>query len=174
MNIDMDVFLLPAILLVILVVVRILVKRFQKRKAWQYRLSSGLLSKAERSFYGVLSRAAGIDHVVFAKVRIADALAPAKGMGRSNWQSAFNAISSKHFDFLLCDPLDCSIQLAVELDDASHDSERSGKRDRLINQACESAGLPLLRVKAARSYSETDIRKRIETLVSPQEAGAGE
>lgn len=165
---NMDVFLLPAILLVVLVVVRILLQGIQGRKSLQYRRHPYLLSKAERSFYGVLVQAAGDDYLVFAKVRIADALTPAKGMGRSSRQSALNAISSKHFDFLLCDPSDCSIQLAVELDDASHGAERSRKRDRLVNEACESAGLPLLRVKAARSYAIADIRHNIEALLFPQ------
>lgn len=125
------------------------------------------MNKAERSFYGVLVQEASSDYLVFPKVRIADVLNPVKGMGKSGRQSAFNAISSKHFDFLLCDPSDCSVRLAVELDDASHDAERSRKRDRLVNQACESAGLPLLRVKAARSYAAPDIRNRIEALLSP-------
>lgn len=166
---NMEVLLLPAILLVILVVIRILVTGVQNGRKWQYRRHRYLLSNAERSFYGVLVQATGSEHLVFAKVRIADVLEPVRGMGRSNRQSAFNAISSKHFDFLLCDPSDCSIQLAVELDDTSHDSERSRKRDRLVNRACESAGLQLLRVKAARSYAATDIRNRIDALLSPPE-----
>lgn len=162
----MDVFVLPAILLLALVVLQILVKTIQKKNSWQYRRRPYLLSKAERSFYGVLVQACGADYIVCPKVRIADALTPAEGMGRPNRQSAFNAISSKHFDFLVCSPSDCSIQLAVELDDASHGSGRSRKRDRLVNEACESAGLPLLRVKAARSYAATDLHNRIDALLS--------
>jgi hypothetical protein len=132
----------------------------------RYRLTR-LLSPAERSFYGVLAQATGEEWRVFAKVRIADVLTPQKGMSRSRWQSAFNAISAKHFDFLLCNPGDCSPKLAVELDDSSHQRSVRKKRDRLVDAACESAGLPLLRIKAARSYVVADLRKWIDAALLP-------
>ena len=81
----------------------VLIRLFAPRREAAYRQKE-FLSPAERSFLDVLSQAAGDEWRVFAKVRIADVLTPAKGMSRSRWQSAFNAISAKHFDFLLCDP----------------------------------------------------------------------
>jgi hypothetical protein len=132
-----------------------------------YQLSKYLLSKAERSFYGVLIQAIGSSGLVFSKVRVADVIAPKKGLSRSDWQRAFNAISSKHLDFIICDPGDCSIQLAIELDDSSHGSAKAQKRDNLLNGACESAGLPLLRIKAAKSYVVADIQGLIQEAISP-------
>lgn len=81
----------------------VLIRLFAPRREAAYRQKE-FLSSAERSFLGVLNQAADDDWGVFAKMRIADVLTPAKGMSRSRWQSAFNAISAKHFDFLLCDP----------------------------------------------------------------------
>ncbi len=130
-----------------------------------YRRRPYLLSKAERSFYGVLIQAVNGNALVFSKVRVADVLAPVKGLNRSNWQQSFNRISAKHFDFILCDPLDCSIKLAIELDDASHGSLQRQKRDAFLEKACESANLPLLRVKAARGYVITDIRHQIGEII---------
>lgn len=131
-----------------------------------YQLSKYLFSKAERSFYGVLVQAIGSSGLVFSKVRVADVITPKKGLNRSDWQRAFNAISSKHLDFVICDPGDCSIKLAVELDDSSHGSAKAQKRDKLLNGACESAGLPLLRIKAAKSYVVADIQRLVREAIS--------
>ena len=132
-----------------------------------YRRKPYLLSKAERSFYGVLTQAVGDKALIFSKVRVADVLAPQKGLNRSSWQRAFNQISAKHFDFLLCDPQDCAVKLAIELDDASHGSAKRQKRDAFLEQACESAGLPLLRIRAARGYGVADIRQQVEAMLFP-------
>lgn len=132
-----------------------------------YRRKPYLLSKAERSFYGVLTQAVGGKALIFSKVRVADVLTPQNGLNRSNWQRAFNQISAKHVDFLLCDPQNCAIKLAIELDDASHGSAKRQKRDAFLEQACESAGLPLLRIRAARGYGVADIRQQIETVLYP-------
>ncbi|MAX55482.1 MAG: hypothetical protein CL537_08235 [Alcanivoracaceae bacterium] len=141
----------------------------QKKRAsgevFGYRGKRYLLSKAERSFYGVLTQAVGDKVLIFSKVRVADVLTPQKGLNRSNWQRAFNQISAKHVDFLLCDPQDCAVKLAIELDDASHGSAKRQKRDAFLEQACESAGLPLLRIRAARGYGVADIRQQIETVL---------
>ncbi|MGK0393922.1 DUF2726 domain-containing protein [Alcanivorax borkumensis] len=139
--------------------------------AFGYRRKPYLLSKAERSFYGVLTQAVGDKALIFSKVRVADVLTPQKGLNRSNWQRAFNPISAKHVDFLLCDPQDCAVKLAIELDDASHGSASRQKRDAFLEQACESAGLPLLRIRAARGYVVADIRQQIEAILFP---GTGE
>ena len=132
-----------------------------------YRRKPYLLSKAERSFYGVLTQAVGGKALIFSKVRVADVLAPQKGLNRSNWQQAFNKISAKHLDFLLCDPQDCAVKLAIELDDASHGSAKRQKRDAFLERACESAGLPLLRIRAARGYGVADIRQQVEAVLFP-------
>ena len=132
-----------------------------------YRRKPYLLSKAERSFYGVLSQAVGDKALMFSKVRVADVLAPQKGHNRANWQRAFNQISAKHVDFLLCDPQDSAVKLAIELDDASHGSAKRQKRDAFLEQACESAGLPLLRIRAARGYGVADIRQQVEAILFP-------
>jgi len=140
--------------------------------AFGYRRKPYLLSKAERSFYGVLTQAVGDKALIFSKVRVADVLAPQKGLNRSNWQQAFNKISAKHLDFLLCDPQDCAVKLAIELDDASHGSAKRQKRDAFLEQACKSPGLPLLRIRAARGYGVADIRQQVEAVLFPVQQGS--
>lgn len=158
------------LLVIIVVVVAVLLLRKPSSSGsgqYSYRRKPYLLSKAERSFYGVLSQAVGDNALIFSKVRVADVLAPQKGLNRSGWQQAFNKISAKHVDFLLCDPQDCAVKLAIELDDASHGSAKRQKRDAFLERACESAGLPLLRIRAARGYGVVDIRQQIEAVLFP-------
>ena len=162
-------FVLALILMGGLILLGILLRLLGLKTRPGYRLTH-LLTPAELSFYGVLTQAVGEDWRVFSKVRLADVITPEKGLSRSRWQSAFNAISSKHLDFLLCDPADCSPSLAVELDDKSHQRRSRQKRDRLVDDACQSAGLPLLRIKAARTYVVADLRRQIEDALTPTES----
>lgn len=98
------------------------------------------------------------DAVIFGKVRVADILSPAKGQSRSNWQKAFNRISVKHFDFVICSPDTLYVQSVVELDDKSHAKGKRADRDRFIESACDSAGVTLHRVKAASAYNVAEVR----------------
>lgn len=161
----MDFLLIAVIVIIGIALLLALSKGKGRAQTPPYQLSKYLLSKAERSFYGVLVQAVGNSGLVFSKVRIADVITPRKGMDRSTWQRAFNAIAAKHFDFLICDPQDCSVRLAVELDDSSHSSFKGQKRDNFINSACVSAGLPLLRVKASQGYVVSDIQGQVEALL---------
>src|SRR5262245_27786766 len=78
-----------------------------------------LLTPTEQSFFLALEQAVNRRYRIFCQVRIADVLKP-KGSGGSYW-SAFNRISQKHFDFVLCDLQTFEVVMAIELDDQSHD-----------------------------------------------------
>lgn len=163
----MKAILLAVIVIVAAVLFLALVKGKGGSRKFPYQSLKFLLSKAERSFYGVLVQAIGNSGLVFSKVRVADVITPQKGFNGSDRQRAFNAISSKHFDFVICDPDDCSFKLAIELDDSSHGLAKAQKSDNLLNGACESAGLPLLRIKAAKGYVVADLRRQVEEAISP-------
>lgn len=125
-----------------------------------------LLTPAERSFYEVLKLATSPDFKVFSKVRIADILKPTTGISRKNYMRAFNRISSKHFDFVLCKSDDLSIAVVVELDDSSHKKDRAKRRDNFVNRACIDAGLPIARFVAKQSYKVEDIGKEVAIAIS--------
>jgi hypothetical protein len=48
-------------------------------------------------------------------------------LGSSARKKAFNKISAKHFDFLLCDREELSVACAIELDDVSQFQAPAGK-----------------------------------------------
>lgn len=128
---------------------------------FSYERIDTLFSPAERSFLGVLTQAVEEKGVVFGKVRVADVLRPAKGLSRSRWQVAFNRISAKHFDYVVCASDTLEVMFVVELDDKSHTKGKRVDRDHFLDSACSIAQLPLHRFKAAASYNVVDVRNTL-------------
>lgn len=149
------------IVLVIFVFIFLTKRKLGEVDDFPYEKNSTLFSEAERSFYGVLSEATKDKAIVFGKVRVADILKTKKGINHSSRQSAFNRISSKHFDFVLCHPESIEILAAIELDDSSHNSKKRMERDKFLNKACQAANLELHHFKAKRSYSITEVRDHL-------------
>ena len=56
--------------------------------------------------------------------------------------------------------------MGVELDDASHARPDRQDRDEFVDQVFEAAGLPLLRVRAAASYSPQHIADLVRQAIS--------
>lgn len=132
-----------------------------------YQRGTALFTAAERSFLGVLEQALGGRYRVFGKVRIADVVSVKASRDRRAWQRAFNRISAKHFDFVLCDPGDLSVVAVIELDDASHRAKARQDRDTFVEALCSRIGLPLIRVPARAGYSIDEIRQRIDAALAP-------
>jgi hypothetical protein len=100
-------------------------------------------------FYRVLRRAVAGRYSISIKTRLADILKCPDEL----WdEPEGRRVSQKHVDFVLYDPWTCGIAAVVELDDRSHDDPRRRRRDRFLNEALSSAGVKLLRVKAASRY----------------------
>jgi ssDNA-binding Zn-finger/Zn-ribbon topoisomerase 1 len=93
-------------------------------------------------------------------------IGPANGMNKSKRQIAFNKISAKHFDFVLCDKKNLSVVCAIELDDKSHLQKKTIARDKLVNSACNTAGLPLVRFKAKATYKRNEIEETLSQFVT--------
>jgi very-short-patch-repair endonuclease len=134
-----------------------------ERMPLPYRRKDFLLSKAERSFFGVLEQAVGTDYWLFPKIRVADLLwLPKIAQSR---QSHFNRIAAKHIDFVLCDCDTVRPMLAIELDDGSHQREKRIRRDAFVDEALKAAGLPLLRVPAQHAYNVAELKAKIDTAI---------
>lgn len=148
------------LLLLVVVVVRLVLPR-GRSSLFPYARKAALFTPAERSFLGVLEQAVGNHYRIFGKVRLADVIATKRGLSGSHRQSAFNRITGKHFDFLLCDKQNLSFVCAIELDDKSHDTSSRQRRDAFLAELCRKVGLPLLRVRASSSYSLPELRVQI-------------
>jgi len=93
-------------------------------------------------------------------------LTPEKGLSRKNWQVAFNKISAKHFDYVLCTKDTVKVVAVIELDDKSHAESRTKQRDALIEAACKTAEVPLIRFKAQRNYQASLILNEINCVIA--------
>lgn len=127
----------------------------------RYRSKETLLSNAEKSFFFVLKQSLSDDYEIFSKVRIADVLTPDRGLNSKNWRLAFNNISSKHFDYVLCDKKNLSVVAVIELDDKTHNQKKTMRRDAFVNDACHSANLKLFRFTCKSSYQIKSIRDTV-------------
>jgi len=161
----MDWFWVAAIIVAIVVVFAIASRREEKpKRIGFFRQRDALFTDAERSFLGVLDQASAGRYRVFGKVRIADVVAPARGLDKSTWTKVFNRIKAKHFDFVLCDPQTLKVKAVIELNDKSHASSRRIERDELLGRACADAGLPLRTVKAQRGYSLEAVKQVVNDI----------
>jgi len=158
---DSVLFFIAAILLLVILKL-VFGKSNAAGQPYKYVLNKTLFTPAERSFLGVLDLAVADQYRIFGKVRIADILLPAKGLSKSHWQIAFNKVSAKHFDFVLCNKQTLEVVAVIELDDKSHQKAKTQHRDSLIASVCATAGLPLVRFAAKSSYQVTEIQQQIQ------------
>jgi hypothetical protein len=167
-------FLITGLVIIVLVVVAgtMLKPTDQATKqqvgASAYEAIPTLLTAAERSFFGVLQQAVASQYQIFAKVRLADIVRPVRSPSRSGWQAAFNRITGKHVDFVLCDPAHLGIVAVVELDDSTHGRFERGMRDGLVDAALADAAIPVLRISARQAYSPTQIREQVKNIFVSQ------
>lgn len=123
-----------------------------------YLLRNDFRSPAELNFYRVLEQAVGADYSINNKVRLWDVLTVPRSDDSRKYE---NKISSKHIDFLLCDISTMQPMLAIELDDASHKRKDRQERDAFVDGAFAAAGLPILHIQAAGSYSVAEVQQQI-------------
>jgi hypothetical protein len=131
-----------------------------------YRSKVYLMSKTERSFFGALQEQLEGKFLVFSKVRLADIVKPVSVDGPS-WWTAFHQLSSKHIDFVICDPSSLALVCCIELDDASHErNDRKG--DGFVDATLAAAGIPFLRFPASKGISSHEIREKFWLTIGPQ------
>lgn len=123
-------------------------------------------SKSEMNFYRVLDLSIkDMDVVIYAKVRLADIVYISKTDKRQHY---FNRIRAKHVDYLLCDSKYHSPLLAIELDDSSHNTSKRKERDEFVDAVFRSANMPILHVKASRTYSPSELKLMIDKCINPK------
>lgn len=135
-----------------------------RAKDFHYK-TVALFSPAEKFFFFALERAVGQKYRVFAKVRIADVIHPSKELSKKKWWQHFVQISSKHFDYVLCDKRTLEVLCVVELNDRSHERKDRSKRDGLVLEVCASANLPLVWIRARKHYDDSVVSEKIQKTI---------
>jgi hypothetical protein len=161
--------LLLAVAVLLTVCSAIMVKRLADNTSrYPYVMKPALFTPAERSFLGVLDQLLGSDYRIMGKVRIADVVDVGQCDSPGARQTAFNRISSKHFDFILCNKETLSPIAALELDDKSHTAKQRLERDQLVEGICSATGLMLIRMPARHAYTRSDLERLVVTRLQSQ------
>lgn len=137
----------------------LILRNLWRKPAYPYQAKGTLLSEAELAFFKILEQAVPGQHMVAPKVRLGDVI----GCSESDWNKGYGPrISAKHLDFIIVERSSSRILTAIELDDKSHARPDRKERDTFVNAALEAAGIPLIRIPCANSYSLTDLRQALE------------
>ena len=106
-----------------------------------------ILTRKEYYFYRALQKTADKYNLeIWAKVRLADIIeVDKKQVGSKEYVKYFNQIQSKHIDFVLSNKQTLQLVTTVELDDSTHQYKDRVERDIFLNNALQTAGVPLIR-----------------------------
>jgi hypothetical protein len=138
-----------------------------------YERQNKLFSAAELSFLAVLDQAISPGQRVMGKVRVADLIAIRSGLNTKTRQIALNRVAQKHIDFVVCAGPSLTPVCAIELNDGSHNSSAARQRDEFLSSVCAQVGLPLIVVKAGRTYARDTIRQQITAVIPVEQSPMG-
>jgi len=132
-------------------------KRRTRSKSPPYRRQKYLCTAGEWRFCQKLEDAVGDRFTVMMQIRVGALLVvPAE-----EWKRWGRRVSQKSFDFALVTRGSSHVAAVVELDDKTHLLPGRRKRDKFLDDACERAGLPLIRFNSARRYDVDAIREAV-------------
>lgn len=132
--------------------------KLTKNKGLRYKPVKYLNTKSEQNFFNQLQRVIPSDYYLVCKVRLADVCLPRD----SKDIIAFNKVAQKHCDFVIIYKKDSKVKCAIELDDKSHLTMSAIKRDNEKDNALNSSGIPLFRIKTTRKYDLSDIKNFLD------------
>ncbi len=121
-----------------------------------YRMGR-FLSPNEKCFLAALDAALGGNYRVFAQVRLADLVIVEEKYSEARRRAALNRVFAKSIDILICRSGSFEPIAAIEVDDRTHLLPARRERDALVDVVFREIGLPLLRVRAQRTYSAESI-----------------
>lgn len=125
-----------------------------------YRRKPSLITNAEKQFFKVLSEVAGDRYFIVPQVNLSDLVWVDYG---EKYQKTYRSkIDKKSVDFVLCDKVDFSPVLAIELDDKSHLRPDRVERDYFVEELFKKVEIPLLRVKKESQYNTDELTQRIK------------
>jgi hypothetical protein len=152
----------------LLVAIYVIAVAFSKRpRRIRYFSRKSLHSPAELRFAEALEQAIPKGMKLCHKPRLGDLLScDSAGMKRGD----HNKVNCKHVDFLLVSADDYSFQLAIELDDRSHEKRKTRQRDAFVDAALDSAGIPILHVRCSARYDVQELAEDIRSVLEEHRA----
>lgn len=166
----MELWIIPAVIIIVYVLIeKSKQKQDNKPEILSYRVRDDFLSPAELNFYKHIYKATEGWLVVCPKVSMQDIFFPAQGTSKERFAQR-SRINRRHTDFLLCTPKDMKPVAGIELDDKSHNSEKTKAIDELKNNVYKTAGIPLIRIAAKKTYKIGELRRLIAKAIQKKQA----
>lgn len=148
---------------ILLFALRWLIVRADSNNNILYTRKSCLLSTAEQAFYAVLQQVVGHNGQIFVKVRLVD-LVDISGQSSNEKAGQLRRLGRRYVDFVLCSPSGLAPILAIKLEKGQDHKKRP--EDELTEDSLAIAGLPLLRLKAKKSYDVAKLSRRIRMSIN--------
>jgi len=151
-----------ACLFLIAVMFKMLKMKEAAKPQFPYRKQRAIFTAPETSFYALLEQAVGEHADIFAKVRVANVIAPEKGLSNSAWKRSFDNIADQHFDFLLVSKKNYSVLCAIDFN--GHPDKGNKKRqqhDDFLIGLCHSVNIPFIQVTAGIDYTVFSLQKKL-------------
>lgn len=126
----------------------------EETTSYPYRASDRFLSPAEYSFFMVSKKVLSDRFVICPQVPLSAIFFITD---KQNYTAAYNKISRKRIDYLVCDGLTVKPLFGIELDDKSHERNDRIERDIFVENVFEASGMPLIRVPLKNAYSTSDL-----------------
>ncbi|MDO5768228.1 MAG: DUF2726 domain-containing protein [Psychrobacter sp.] len=122
-----------------------------------------IMTDTEVLFFRKLQKALP-EYYIFSQVQLSRIIEPSEeaGSDRSFW---FNRICRQSVDYVLVDSDAQTTLAAIELDDWTHESQKSQKADAKKDKALASAGIPILRFHAERMPSIEILRHEVLKVI---------
>ncbi|NLS14086.1 DUF2726 domain-containing protein [Vibrio sp. SM6] len=166
-----NIFLIVAVLVVLFWLIQKFIIKPNKTIEFHYRQKGAMLNAQEVAFFNALKEAVGNHGVVFAKVNIANVLAPRNIKSQKQYGFAVNRIARYHFDFVICDSRTFEPRVIIELDNGKPLEKAKMERQKLLIQLCKSANLPLIGGSVKYSYQVGKLRRLLAAhidLIEPE------
>lgn len=170
--------LFPILILIVIGIAALVLKGLihlpSGRKAGEFRgaisiVRHQILTMNETAFFRSLQTAVGQQYLIFPQLSLQTFL-QGRAQNATAQVSFTNKIDRKRVDFVLVDPQDLRVHLAIELDDRSHEAEHRRRRDGFVESVLQQAGIRLVRIPAARSYAVSTLRQQLGLLDAQSEA----
>ena len=117
---------------------------------------------SEKTFYQTLKITLKNEYEIFSKVKLIDLLNI--DTNKEYWKYK-GKVAQQHIDFILCDPKELKIKLAIELDGNSHDSKKQKKKDEFKDEVLETINIPILRIRTKQSYDPKRLYEQIKNAI---------
>lgn len=110
---------------------------------YAYSVKAQIMTNAEKVFYDKLLAEAGDEYYIVPQAHLSMFINhKIKGQ---NWRGAFSVINGKSVDFLIVEKTTQKPALAIELDDYTHGRPDRQRRDQIVEEILNRAGVPLQR-----------------------------